>query len=112
MNHYNKEDVLLWKKEAEEIIKLFGYDISITSHEIINIKDAYVNGRAKSAQTWIDVKITLPEKNRYVLVYVPSREMAFMAVLKNVGLGTQWHSCFSEIDEGITHWQPLPTSPK
>ena len=56
---------------------------------------------------WISVKDELPKNDEYVLTYLPSTAK-YMRI--------NWYSTFTERwtegDDGISHWMPLPEPPK
>lgn len=65
----------------------------------------------KEVGEWTDATETFPEQHTWVMVWVPSRSMAFMANRADRGWGEKWESEFEEIHEGISHWKPLPKAP-
>ena len=64
---------------------------------------------------WIRVEDCLPDKNRNVLCYRGGHIGGMMDVYTYVG-DDSWEDSYGywsrTEDEGITHWMPLPESPK
>lgn len=69
---------------------------------------------------WISVKDRLPEDLEHVLVFVKKSYVINSKYLpanhQNVGVfddGTWWDASIVKLINGeVTHWQPLPESPK
>lgn len=101
------KDMPVGKVHAFDLIKIINAHIK----KIDNLTDELQSNNSVF-DGWISVEERLPGPHIFVLVYVPTRKMAFMATRAYRGLyGEQWESEYKEIFEGITHWQPLPSPP-
>ena len=70
--------------------------------------------REQEERRWIPVEERLPQNYISVLVYIPTAEPLPMVHEAYIGDDGEWHSSvfYGIENEDVTHWMPMPRTPK
>lgn len=87
-----------------------GYEVAQRSAEPIWAQvywEGFENGRKAAQPRWISVKERLPEEGKLTVIYMPNR-----IINGEIELGTFENGDWHDWAYDVTHWMPLPPSPK
>lgn len=103
------------EKQIEEIYEQIKYGTGSYDQDARSCAEILFNDCNFRKQEWISVEERLPDVLQEVFVYRGNHIGNLMNVYTYVG-GDMWQDEYGfgcrQVDEGITHWMPLPEPPK